>query len=61
MIKTFEIAPRDVQKDIDYIYNVVLYKNGRRSSNYIKEKMLEPVVMCDDLLERTGTVLIGLN
>ncbi len=44
MIKTFEIAPRDVQKDIDYIYNVVLYKNGRRSSNYIKEKMLEPVV-----------------
>ena len=24
-------------------------------------KMLEPVVMCGDLLERTGTVLIGLN
>jgi len=24
-------------------------------------KMLEPVVMCGDSLERTGTVLIGLN
>jgi hypothetical protein len=44
MIKSFEVAPSDVQKDIDYIYNIVINKNGRRSGNYIKDKMLEPVV-----------------
>ena len=30
MIKTFEVAPIDVQKDIDYIYNIVIQKDGKR-------------------------------
>lgn len=44
MIKTFEVAPPDVQKDIDYIYNIVIKKGGKRSQNYTKEKMQEPVL-----------------
>jgi len=44
MIKTFEVAPPDVQKDIDYIYNLVIQKQSKRSSNYTKDKMLEPVI-----------------
>ena len=39
MIKTFEVAPPDVQKDIDYIYDIVIKKNGKRSGNYVKDKM----------------------
>lgn len=44
MIKTFEVAPPDVQKDIDYIYDIVIKKNGKRSSNYTSENLKEPVV-----------------
>ena len=44
MIKSFEVAPIDVQKDIDYIYDTVINKNGKRSFNYTKDRMLEPIV-----------------
>ena len=44
MIKTYEVAPPDVQKDIDYIYQTVINKGGRRSKNYRKEYMQEPIV-----------------
>lgn len=44
MIKTFEVAPPDVQKDIDYIYDIVIKKNGKRSNNYLSENLKEPVV-----------------
>tara|TARA_B100001057_G_scaffold207553_1_gene208249 strand:- start:1676 stop:2206 length:531 start_codon:yes stop_codon:yes gene_type:complete len=44
MIKTFEVAPLDVQKDIDLIYDTVIKKNGRRSNNYLAENLKEPVV-----------------
>ena len=44
MIKTFEVAPPDVQKDIDYIYDTVIKKNGKRSNNYLSENLKEPVV-----------------
>lgn len=44
MIKTFEVAPPDVQKDIDYIYDIVIKKNGKRSNNYTSENLKEPVV-----------------
>ena len=44
MIKTFEVAPIDVQKDIDYIYNIIIQKNGKRAINYTKERMKEPVI-----------------
>jgi len=29
MIKTFEVAPIDVQKDIDYIYNIIIQKTDQ--------------------------------
>lgn len=44
MIKTFEVAPPDVQKDIDFIYDTVIKKNGRRSKNYLAQNLQEPVV-----------------
>jgi len=44
MIKTFEVAPLDVQKDIDYIYDIVINKDGKRAINYTKERMQEPVI-----------------
>ena len=44
MIKTFEVALIDVQKDIDYIYNIIIQKDGKRAINYTKERMKEPVI-----------------
>ena len=44
MIKTFEVAPLDVQKDIDYIYDIVIKKGGKRAKNYLKENLTEPVI-----------------
>ena len=44
MIKTFEVAPPDVQKDIDYIYDTIIKKNGKRSNNYLSENLKESVV-----------------
>jgi len=44
MIKTFEIAPPDVAKDIKYIYNTVVSLNGKRSKNYLEENLREPVL-----------------
>lgn len=37
MIKTFEVAPLDVQKDIDYIYDIVIKKGGKTAKNYTQE------------------------
>lgn len=44
MIKTFEVAPLDVQKDIDYIYDIVIKKGGKRAKNYLKENLTEPIL-----------------
>ena len=44
MIKTFEVAPLDVQKDIDYIYDIVIKKGGKTAKNYTKEGLKEPVL-----------------
>jgi len=44
MIKTFEVAPPDVQKDIDYIYNIVVKRGGHTAKNYTKEGLKEPVI-----------------
>src|SRR6056300_1432936 len=44
MIKTYETPPIDVQKDIDYIYNEIVKRGGRRSKNYTKENLKEPIL-----------------
>lgn len=44
MIKTFETAPADVQKDIDYIYKTVVALGGKRSKNYLEENLREPTL-----------------
>ena len=56
MIKSFEVAPIDVQKDIDYIYDTVINKNGKRSFNYTKDRMLEPIVGVTIRYNEAGTV-----
>jgi hypothetical protein len=44
MIKTFESPPHDVQQDIDYIYNIVIDRGGKRAKNYYKQNLDEPVI-----------------
>lgn len=44
MTYTYENPPFDVQKDIEYIYQQVIEKNGKRSNNYKSEQLKEPVI-----------------
>lgn len=44
MIKTFEIAPPDVERDIKHIYRKVVAMNGSRSKNYLEENLREPIL-----------------
>jgi len=44
MIKTYNIVPPDVQRDIDYIYKTVIDRGGKRAKNYYKENLLEPTI-----------------
>jgi len=44
MIYTYESAPADVQKDINYIYSVVIKNGGKRSKNYLPENLQEPAL-----------------
>lgn len=44
MIYTYENPPNDVKNDIDYIYQQVLKKNGKRSKNYEAKRLEEPVI-----------------
>jgi len=41
---TYVNVPKDVKRDIDYIYRVVTKKEGKRSENYVSKKLSEPVL-----------------
>ena len=51
----------DSKFDIGMPVKAINIEEFKGCEELVITKMLEPVVMCDDLLERTGTVLIGLN
>ena len=51
----------DSKFDIGMPVKAINIEEFKGCEELVITKMLEPVVMCDDLLDRTGTVLIGLN
>ena len=51
----------DSKFDIGMPVKAINIEEFKGCEDLVITKMLEPVVMCGDLLERTGTVLIGLN
>ena len=44
MIYTYTEVPKDVQSDIDWIYQIVMHQGGKRSINYTDKKLSEPVI-----------------
>ena len=51
----------DSKFDIGMPVKAINIEEFKGCEDLVITKTLEPVVMCGDLLERTGTVLIGLN
>lgn len=44
MIHTYCDVPVDVQKDIDYIYSIVINQSRKRAANYQPKRLAEPVL-----------------